>query len=83
MFYKVENGALIKAPEKSLKVFIANPTDEQYKFFGYTDKIVEDEMPEVKEGQFVEEYFEQKDGVIYKHYNVVDMPEEITEEITE
>lgn len=76
MFYKVENGMLIKAPEKSLKVFIANPTDEQYKFFGYTDKIIEDEIPEVKEGQFVEEYFEQKDGVIYKHYRLVDVPEE-------
>lgn len=79
MFYKVENGQLIKAPEKSLKIFIANPTDEQYKFFGYTDSIIEDEIPMVKEGQFVEEYFEQKDGVIYKHYNVVDMPEERTE----
>ena len=82
-FYKVENGALIKAPEKSLKVFIANPTDEQYKFFGYTDKIVEDERPAEQEGKYIEEYYEQIDGVIYKHYNVVDVPEEITEEITE
>ena len=83
MFYKVENGSLIKAPEKSLKVFVANPTDEQYRFFGYTDVIIEDEKPEEQEGKYIEEYFEQKDGVIYKHYNVVDMPEEITEEITE
>lgn len=79
MFYKVENGSLIKAPEKSLKLFIANPTDEQYRFFGYTDKIIEDKIPEVTENQFVEEHFEQKDGVIYKHYSVVDMPEELTE----
>ena len=83
MFYKVENRSLIKAPEKSLKVFIANPTEEQYRFFGYTDKIIEDERPAEEEGKYIEEYFEQKDGVIYKHYNVVDMPEEITEEITE
>ena len=82
-FYKVENGSLIKAPEKSLKVFIANPTDEQYKFFGYTDQIVEDEMPTEEEGKYIEEYFEQIDGVIYKHYRLVDVPEEITEEITE
>ena len=57
-FYKVENGSLIKAPEKSLKVFIANPTEEQYKFFGYTDQIVEDERPEEQEGKYIEEYYE-------------------------
>lgn len=75
MFYKVENGQLIKAPEKSLKVFIANPTDEQYRLFGYTDEIVEDTMPEEQEGKIIEEYYEQKDGVIYKHYRIVDVPE--------
>ena len=79
MFYKVENGQLIKAPEKSLKIFIANPTEDQYKFFGYTDKIVEDEMPEEQEGKYIEEYYEQIDGVIYKHYRVLDIPEEFEE----
>lgn len=74
MFYKVENGQLIKAPEKSLKVFIANPTDEQYRLFGYTDEIIEDTMPEEQEGKIVQEYYEQIDGVIYKHYRVVDVP---------
>ena len=78
-FYKVENGQLIKAPEKSLKIFIANPTEEQYKLFGYTNKIIEDERPEEQEGKYIEEYYEQKDGVIYKHYDVVDMPEIETE----
>ena len=71
MFYKVENGRLVKAPEKSLKIFIANPTDEQYKFFGYTDEIIEDEMPEEVEGQYIEEYYEQNNGIIYKHYKCV------------
>jgi hypothetical protein len=75
MFYKVENEQLIKAPEKSLKVFIANPTDEQYRLFGYTDKIVEDEKPEEQEGKIIEEHYEQIDGVIYKHYRAVDIPE--------
>ena len=79
MFYKVENEQLIKAPEKSLKIFIANPTEEQYRFFGYTNEIVEDERPEEQEGKYIEEYFEQKDGVIYKHYRLVDNPEEIVE----
>lgn len=84
MFYKVENGRLIEAPKKSLKLFIANPTDEQYKFFGYTNEIIEDEMPEITENQYLEEYYEQKDGVIYKRYNVIDMPEEdIPEEVIE
>lgn len=73
MFYKVENEQLIKAPEKSLKVFIANPTDEQYRFFGYTNEIVEDERPEEQEGKFIEEYYEQTDSVIYKHYRLIDI----------
>ena len=80
MFYKVENEQLIKAPEKSLKIFIANPTEEQYRFFGYTDNIVEDERPEEQEGKYIEEYCEQIDGVIYKHYRLVDIPEEVIEE---
>ena len=83
MFYKVENGRLIEAPKKSLKLFIANPTDEQYRFFGYTDEIIEDERPEEVEGKYIEEYYEQKDNVIYKHYRYVDIPEEIPEEIIE
>lgn len=75
MFYKVENEQLIKAPEKSLKIFIANPTEEQYRLFGYTNEIVEDEMPEEQEGKCIVGYYEQIDGVIYKHYRVVDVPE--------
>jgi len=75
-FYKVENEQLIKAPEKSLKLFIANPTDEQYRLFGYTNEIVEDERPEEQEGKYVEEYYEQKDGVIYKRYRYSDMLQE-------
>jgi len=79
MFYKVENEQLIKAPEKSLKIFIANPTDEQYKYFGYTDQIVEDEKPNEEEGKFIEEYYEQTDGVIYKHFRLIDIPKEFEE----
>lgn len=77
MFYKVENEQLIKAPEKSLKIFIANPTEEQYRFFGYTDKIIEDERPEEQDGKFIEEYFEQSDGVIYKRFRLIDMTDSI------
>ena len=75
-FYKVENGQLIKAPEKSLKVFIANPTEEQYKFFGYTDQIVEEERPQEQDGKYIEEQYEQADGVIYRRFRVVDIPKE-------
>ena len=81
MFYKVENEVLIPAPEKGIKVFIANPTVEQYALVGYTDKIVEDEMPEEVEGKFVESYYEQMDGVIHRKYRLVDIPDE--EEIIE
>ena len=77
MFYKVENQKLIKAPENSLKIFIANPTEEQYRFFGYTDNVVEEEIPKEEEGKFIEEYYEQVDGVIYKRYRYVDIPSEM------
>ena len=83
MFYKVENEVLIPAPEKGIKVFIANPTAEQYKLVGYTDKIVEDERPEEIEGKIIESYYEQADGTIYKKYRLVDVPEEIIEEMPE
>ena len=80
MFFKVENEQLIPAPEKGIKVFIANPTAEQYKLVGYTDKIVEDELPEEVEGKIIESYYEQVDGTIYKRYRYVDVPEEMPEE---
>lgn len=76
MFYKVENEQLISAPEKGIKVFIANPTPEQYALVGYTDKIVEDERPEEIEGKIVDYYYEQIDGVIYRRFRYVDVPEE-------
>ena len=72
-FYKVENGKLIKAPKNGLKVFIGNPTEEHYKFFGYTDEIVEDEPLEEQEGKSIEEWYEQKDDIIYRHYRYVDI----------
>ena len=75
-FYKLENERLVKAPKNGLKVFIGNPTEEHYKFFGYTNEIIEDEIPETSENQYIEEYYEQKDGVIYKHYRVIGINEE-------
>ena len=81
MFYKVENEQLIPAPERGIKVFIANPTPEQYALVGYTDKIVEETIPEEVEGKIIESYYEQSDGVIYKKYRLVDIPDE--EEIIE
>lgn len=81
MFYKVENEQLIPAPEKGIKVFIANPTPEQYALVGYTDKIVEDVvLPEI-EGKIIESYYEQSDGIIHKRFRYVDVPEEAPEEV--
>lgn len=70
MFYRVENESLIQAPEKNIKLFIANPTEEQYRFLGYTDEIIEDKIPENSEASDIlyEVYYEQIDGVIYKRY---------------
>jgi hypothetical protein len=76
MFYKVENGQLIKAPEKSLKIFIANPTDEQYRFFGYTDNVFEEEIPKEEEGKYIEEYYVQEGDVINKKHRLIDIPKE-------
>ena len=74
-FYKVENGRLIKAPKNGLKVFIGNPTEEHYRFFGYSNEIIEDEILEEQEGKYIEEWYEQIDGVIYKRYRYVDIVE--------
>lgn len=76
MFFKVENEQLIKAPEKSLKIFIANPTDEQYRFFGYTDNVVEEEIPKEEEGKYIEEYYVQEGDVIKKKHRLIDIPKE-------
>ena len=62
MFYRVENGNLIQAPEKNIKLFIANPTDDQYRFLGYTDNIVES-LPEMDDEKEYEVYYEQVDDV--------------------
>lgn len=73
MFYKVENERLIEAPKKGIKIFIANPTAEQYKLVGYTDKVIEDDvLPEV-EGKIIESYYEQADGVIRKRFRYVNI----------
>lgn len=76
MFYKVENEQLIPAPEKGIKVFIANPTPEQYALVGYTDKVVEGPMLEEVEGKVIECYYEQKDDVIYRQYRYYEVPPE-------
>lgn len=78
MYYRVENENLIQAPEKNLKIFIANPIDEQYRFFGYTDQIVET-MPELDSEIEYEIYYEQIDDVIYKRYREVSYEEPIEE----
>ena len=44
--------------------------------YGYTNEIIEDEIPETSENQYIEEYYEQKDGVIYKHYRVIGLNKE-------
>lgn len=75
-FYKVENERLVKAPKNGLKVFIGNPTEEHYKFFGYTNEIIEDEMPIVEDNQYVEAYYEQQDNIIYKRYRINTINEE-------
>ena len=75
-FYKVENERLVKAPKNGLKVFIGNPTEEHYRFFGYTDQVIEDEYPEINDNQYIEEYYEQQDGIIYKHYRIMNIDEE-------
>ena len=47
MFYRVENGDLIQTPEKNPKIFMDNPTDEQYRFLGYNYNIVDTSLPDI------------------------------------
>ena len=39
----------------------------------YTDECAEDEPLEEQEGKSIEEWYEQKDNVIYRHYRYVDI----------
>ena len=55
--YRYEMGGIIR--------------DTEIDFPYYTDEIIEDEMPEEVEGQYIEEYYEQNNGIIYKHYKYV------------
>lgn len=71
MFGKLENGRFIKAKHfiQTEKETIINPTDEMYEKYGYK-KLVEEEMPEIAENQYLDIFYEETEKEIIKHYEV-------------
>ena len=71
--YKLENGRLIQYNGESIKLYIANPTEEQLRFVGYKE-MVEDEVPSYdEETQYVEEIYTETETEIYKSYVIKDI----------
>ena len=83
MIGKIVNGAFITpSPNERKKVVVTNPTDEQLKFLmGYKDVIV-DEQPEISEKQYLVPVYEESDDIIYQHWEIEEITEEILDEQT-
>lgn len=85
MLGKLVNGVLITpSANERKKLVITNPSDESLKFnMGYKDLIV-DEKPEFdEEKQYLQAIYEETENAVLNHWEVNDIPEEITEEVEE
>ena len=83
MLGKLINGVLITPSEnEKKKLVITNPSDESLKFnMGYKDLIV-DEKPEFdEEKQYLQPIYEETENAVLNHWEVINIPEEIPEEI--
>ena len=70
--YKLENGQPVQYNGESIKLYIANPTEEQLMFVGYK-KLIESEIPEYdEETQTLEVVYEEIKDSIIKRYVVID-----------
>lgn len=84
MFGKLENGRFIKAKHfiQTEKETIINPTGNMYEKYGYK-KVVEEEVPELAEGQYTEAYYEETDAEIIKRYRIMEAEDDGFAEIHE
>ena len=79
--YKLENGQPVQYNGESIKLYIANPTEEQLKFVGYKE-MIEDEVPEYnEETQYIEEVYTETEAEIRKSYVIKDF--EVNETVYE
>lgn len=79
--YKLENGQPVQYNGESIKLYIANPTEEQLRFVGYKE-MVEDEVPNYdEETQYIEEVYTETETEICKSFVIKDI--ETTETIYE
>lgn len=71
MYGKLENGRFKKAKHFIVdgEATIINPTDEMYEKHGYK-KLVEDEIPELMENQYLNVLYDENEKEIKKHYEV-------------
>ena len=71
MYGKLENGRFKKAKHFIVdgESTIINPTDEMYEKHEYK-KLVEDEIPELMENQYLSVFYDENEKEIKKHYEV-------------
>ena len=71
MYGKLENGRFKKAKHFIVdgEATIINPTDAMYEKHGYK-KLVEDEIPELMENQYLSVLYDENEKEIKKHYEV-------------
>lgn len=75
MYAKVTVDKQLQIAPNPMKVTIANPSDGEYKHFGWLP-VVETPKPEYDpETQYVTPYYEQEGEQIIQHWEIHDIPE--------
>ena len=79
--FKLENGRPVAYNGKPIRLYIANPTDEQLKFAGYKP-VVEDEIPVFnEETQYLQEVYTETETEIIKSYVVKEIESEAVTDV--
>ena len=75
-FEYINEGYVRSAPLTVIKndMQISYPSDEIYEELGYKIKIA-DTIPEIREGEYIETYYENTTNAILEHYRVVEVNE--------
>lgn len=74
---KLNNGKLVHAPN-AIRLngkLIINPKAEKLQKAGYLP-ITYTQSPEVEDGYYVKDYYEQSNGVIFQRWTIEKIPEE-------
>lgn len=83
MYAKLKSDGQIQVAPKVLRIVISNPTPERLKYEGYKE-VIETDPPEYDpETQRIESHYVMSGDNILQVWEVVDLPVEEVEEVTE